>query len=195
MSVAVSLAAALISGCARPALAPAKTVTFEAPVVEPEQCAVPQTTSLQRYQELSQQFEAEKTRSAALVIELGEQKVARQKAETENEALRSQVESLTAKTAELDALKVKFDDVQKTSFETENSLREAKRQLLEERLAGVKREETIVALKIERAKDARKLPADRTLQAPEPKPAPAAAAEKPVSQSGTTSGGTAIANP
>jgi hypothetical protein len=85
--------------------------------------------------------------------------------------------------------------VQKTGFEVENSLRDVKRQLLEERLAGVKREETIVALKIERAKDLRKSPVERALQLPEEKPPQDTATEKPVSQNGPVSGGNAVVNP
>ena len=77
----------------------------------------------------------------------------------------------------------------------ENSLREARRQLLEERLAGVKREETIVALKIERAKDLRKSPVERALQLPEEKPPQDTTAEKPVSQNGPVSGGNTVVNP
>ena len=126
---------------------------------------------------------------------MAEQKAARQKAETENESLRRQLEPLTAKAAELDLLKTKFDEAQKTAFEVENSLREVRRQLLEERLAGVKREETIVALKIERAKDLRKSPVERALQSTEEKPPQDAAAEKPVSQNRTVSGGNAVVNP
>ena len=140
-------------------------------------------------------YEAEETRSAALAAELAEQKAAREKAETENESLRRQLEPLTAKAAELDLLKTKFDEAQKTAFEVENSLREVRRQLLEERLAGVKREETIVALKIERAKELRKSPVERALQSTEEKPPQDTAAEKPVSQNRTVSGGNAVVNP
>jgi chromosome segregation ATPase len=192
---AISLTALLAAGCAESTPAPENIAQLEAPVVQPEPSVSAETTSLQRYQELSQKYEAEQTRSAALVNELGQQKIARQKAETENESLRSQLESLTAKAAELDVLKVKFDETQKTCFDAENSLREAKRQLIEERLAGVKREETIVALKIERAKDARKQPVERTLQRTEEKPSQDAAASKPVSQNGPVSGGHAVVNP
>ena len=166
---AICLMALLVAGCAGSTPEAAPVAQLEAPVVQPEPCVAAETTSLQRYQELSQKYEAEQARSAALVLELGQQKVARQKAETENESLRSKLGPLTAKAAELDALKVKFDETQKTCFDAENSLREAKRQLIEERLAGVKREETIVALKIERAKDSRKPPAERTLQRTEEK--------------------------
>ena len=185
----------LVSGCAALAPDPSPTVQLEAPVVQPEPCAAPETTSLQRYEELSQLYEAEKRRSTALVAELAEQKAARQKAETENESLRGQLAPLTAKAAELVLLKTKFDEAQKASFELENSLRDVRRQLLEERLAGIKREETIVALKIERAKDSRKSPVERALQRTEEKPPQDAAAAKPVSQSGTVSGGTAVVNP
>jgi hypothetical protein len=195
ITAAISLTVLLVSGCAALTPGPSNTVKLDAPVVQPEPCAATETTSLQRYEELSQLYEAEKIRSAALVTELAEQKAARQKAETENEGLRRQLEPLTAKAAELGLLKTKFDESQKTAFEMENSLREVRRQLLEERLAGVKREETIVALKIERAKDARKSPADRALQRNEERPAPDAAAEKPVSQNGTVSGGDAVVNP
>jgi chromosome segregation ATPase len=194
LSAAVSLAALLFSGCA--ALMPAAaSVTLDAPVVEPEPRAPTEATSLQRYQELSQQYETEKARSAALGAELAEQKTARQKAETENEALRRQVEVLTEKAAELDLLKKKFDEAQKAAFEVENTLRDVRRQLLEERLAGVKREETIVALKIERAKDLRKSPVERALQSTEEKPPQGAASEKPASQNGPAPGGNAVVNP
>ncbi|MGD1001223.1 MAG: hypothetical protein ABSA67_11060 [Candidatus Brocadiia bacterium] len=195
ISAAISLTVLLFSGCAELMPAPVSTAKLEEPVVQPEPCVSTETTSLQRYQELSQSYEAEKTRSAGLAAELAEQKTARQKAETENEGLRHQVESLTAKAAELDLLKTKFDEVQKTGFEVENSLRDVKRQLLEERLAGVKREETIVALKIERAKDLRKSPVERALQLPEEKPPQDTATEKPVSQNGPVSGGNAVVNP
>ena len=153
IGAAISLTVLLLYGCAGSAPPVTSTAKLDEPVVQPEPCVSTETTSLQRYQELNQSYEAEKTRSAGLTAELAEQKPARQKAETENESLRRQVESLTAKAAELDLLKKKFDEVQKTGFEMENTLRDVKRQLLEERLAGVKREETIVALKIERAKD------------------------------------------
>ena len=195
ISAAISLTVLLFSGCAELMPAPVSTAKLEEPVVQPEPCVSTETTSLQRYQELSQSYETEKARSAALVAELAEQKTARQKAETENESLRRQVEALTAKAAELDLLKTKFDEVQKTSFEVENTLRDVRRQLLEERLAGVKREETIVALKIERAKDLRKSPVERALQIPEEKPPQDTAAEKPVSQNGPVSGGNAVVNP
>ena len=105
------------------------------------------------------------------------------------------MQTLTAKAAELDLLKTKFDEVQKTGFEMESTLRDVKRQLLEERLAGVKREETIVALKIERAKDLRKSPVERALQSPEEKPPQDAPAEKPVSQNRPVSEGNAVVNP
>ncbi len=192
---AISLTVLLLSGCAGFAPPATSTAKLNEPVVEPEPCVSTETTSLQRYQELNQSYEAEKTRSIGLAAELAEQKAARQKAETENESLRLQAESLTAKAAELDALKTKFDEVQKTSFELENTLRDVKRQLLEERLAGVKREETIVALKIERAKDLRKSPVERALQLPEEKPPQDAPAEKPASQNGPVSGGNTVVNP
>ena len=196
ISAAIFLTALLLSGCAERTPAPADIATLDEPVVEPEPCASTETTSLQRYQELSQQYEAEKLRSAALAADLAEQKAARQKAETENESMRRQLESLTAKAAELDILKTKFDEAQKAAFEVENSLRDVRRQLLEERLAGVKREETIVALKIERAKDLRKSPVERALQQPiEEKPPQDNAAEKPVSKSAPVSGGNAVVNP
>jgi hypothetical protein len=195
LSAAISLAALLVSGCSAPAPVPPATVTLDAPVVEPEPCASTETTSLQRYQELSQQYEAEKARSAGLAAELAEQKSARQKAETENEGLRRQVETLTVKAAELDLLKTKFDETQKAAFEVENSLREARRQLLEERLAGVKREETIVALKIERAKDLRKSPVERALQPAEERPPQDPTAEKPAAQNGPVTRGDTVVNP
>ncbi len=195
ISAAVSLTVLLVSGCAEFAPAPANTAKLEEPVVQPEPLPSTETTSLQRYQELSQGYEAEKTRSAALAAELTEQKAARQKAETENENLRRQVEALTAKAAELDLLKPKFDEAQKSAFEVENTLRDVRRQLLEERLAGVKREETIVALKIERAKDLRKSPVDRALQSPEEKLPQDTAAEKPVPQNGTVPKGDTVVNP
>jgi chromosome segregation ATPase len=189
----------MFSGCALFTPATPSTAKLEEPVVQPEPCASIETTSLQRYQELSQQYEAEKTRSAGLAAELAEQKAGRQKAETENESLRRQLEPLTAKAAaqaaELDLLKTKFDEAQKTAFEVENSLREVRRQLLEERLAGVKREETIVALKIERAKELRKSPIERALQPAEEKPPQETAAEKPAPQNGPVSGGNAVVNP
>jgi chromosome segregation ATPase len=195
LRAAVLPAALLISGCVTPSPAPPTPVTLEAPVVEPEPCAPIETTSLERYQELSQSYEGEKAHSAALAAELTEQKAARQKAETENEGLHRQVDALTAKAAELELLKTKFDEAQKAAFEVENSLREVRRQLLEERLAGVKREETIVALKIERAKDLRKSPVERVLQSTEEKPPQDTAAEKPAPQNGPVSGGSAVGNP
>jgi chromosome segregation ATPase len=195
VSAAISLTVLLFSGCADPTLPPSSTARLEEPVVQPEPCSSTETTSLQRYQELNQQYEAEKKRSAALAAELDEQKAGRQKAEAENESLRHQVESLTAKAAELDLLKTKFDEAQKTAFEVENSLRDVRRQLLEERLAGVKREETIVALKIERAEDLRKSPVERALQPIEQKLPQETGAEKPASQNGPVSGGNAVVNP
>jgi hypothetical protein len=196
MGAAISLTALLVSGCAALTPAPAAATTqLEEPVVQPEQVATSETTSLQRYQELSRLYDAEKNRTTALAAELGEQKAARQKAEAENENLRRQMEPLTAKAVELGLLKTKFDETQKTAFDLENTLREVKRQLLEERLAGVKREEMIVALKIERAKDARKSPGERALPRPEEKPPQDAAAEKPVSQNTAVSGRNAVVNP
>jgi hypothetical protein len=195
MSAAIPLTVLLVSGCAQFAPAPPSSARLEEPVVQPEPAPSVETTSLQRYQELSQGYEAEKARSAALAAELTEQKAARQKAETENENLRRQLEIVTAKAAELDVLKPKFDEVQKSAFEVENSLRDLRRQLLEERLAGVKREETIVALKIKRDRDLRKSPVERALQSPEEKPAQDATAEKPVSQNGTVSKGNTVVNP
>jgi hypothetical protein len=191
----ISLAALLVSGCATPPPPAPQPAALGAPVVEPEPCASAETTSLQRYQELSQQYEAEKTRSAALAAELAEQKAARQKAETENEGLRRQADILTVKAADLDTLKKKFDEVQKAAFDVENSLREARRQLLEERLAGVKREETIVALKIERAKDLRKPPVERALQSAQDEPLRESTSEKPAAQNPQGSGGNAVVNP
>jgi chromosome segregation ATPase len=195
ISAAISLTVLLFSGCSFSTPAPSSTARLAEPVVQPEPCSSTETTALQRYQELSLQYEAEKKRSVALAAELDEQKAGRQKAETENESLRHQLESLTAKAAELDVLKTRFDEAQKTAFEVENTLREVKRQLLEERLAGVKREETIVALKIERAEDMRKSPVERALQPMEQKLPQETGAEKPASQNGPISGGNAVVNP
>jgi len=199
ISAAISLTVLMFSGCTEltELIRPQATTTakLEEPVVQPEPSPAPETTSLERYQELNTQYEAEKKRSAALAADLAEQKAGRQKAETENATLHRQVDALTAKAAELDSLKIKFDETQKAAFEVENSLREAKHQLLEERLAGVKREETIVALKIERAENLRKSAVDRALQPAEEKPPQESGTEKPPSQSAPVPGGNAVVNP
>ena len=153
----LSGAALLTCGCAaRPEIGGAEAIQLPAPLVQPEPAVSTEVTSLQRYQELSQFCETEKSRNAALETSLAEQKAGRQKAEAENENLRRQVETLNAKARELDAVKAKLDEAQKASLEMENAVRDMRRELLQERLAGVKRDQTIVALKIEKAREARK---------------------------------------
>ncbi len=195
LAAAIPLTALLVSGCSALSPGGSSAVALEEPVVQPDPCVATEATTLQRYQEMSQQYEAEKARSAALAGELAAQKDAREKAEQENDGLRRQVEQLSAKAAELDALKKKFDEAQKSAFEVENALRETRRELLEERLAGVKREETIVALKIERAKDLRKSPAERALQSAAERPSESAAPERPAPQNAPDSGRKTVVNP
>jgi len=151
------LTASLICGCAaQPADVVADTPKLEAPVVQPEPSAPGEATSLQRYQEVNQLYQAEKSRNAGLETDLAQQRAGRQKAEAENEDLHKQLKVLSAKAEECDATKAKLDEAQKASLAMESTLRDLRHELLVERLAGVKRDETIVALKIEKAKDARK---------------------------------------
>jgi hypothetical protein len=145
------------SGCSGTADEVAETPKLEAPVVKPECGTLPdEATSLQRYQELNLLCQAEKSRNAVLESDLAQEQAARQKAEAEAENLRMQQQNLSAKVKDFDAMQAKLDEAQKASLAMESMLRDLRRDLLQERLAGVKRDETIVALKIERAKDARK---------------------------------------
>ena len=217
----LSLAALLVCGCAaRPVNEIAEPLALEAPLVQPEPVVSAEVTPLQRFQEVNQLYQAEKSRSAGLDAALAEQKAGRQNAETENEGLRKQVETLAAKAREMDAMRAKLDEAQKANLEMESALRDARRELLQERLAGVKRDQMIVALKIEKAKDARKAgvlpPAgpDRATDKPPPKNPPAGGADAAPSASveprptgggqsaadkaarqGATEKGTAVANP
>jgi hypothetical protein len=145
-------------GCSGTADEVAESPQLVEPVVHPECGVLPaEATSLQRYQEVNLLYQAEKSRNAVLETDLAQEQAARQKAEAEAENLRKQQENLSAKVKDFDAMQAKLDEAQKASLAMESALRDVRRELLLERLAGVKRDETIVALKIERAKDARKM--------------------------------------
>lgn len=150
----IAVLACLLAGCAQPSIQPPDVVAV--PTVEPETAAASEPTVLERLQETSRQLDAEKRRADALAGQLAEQKAARDKAEAEVDRLRQQVVNLERLAKQLDEMRAKFDAAQKSSLELENVTRDLRRELLEERLAGAKREQTILALKIERAMDRRR---------------------------------------
>ncbi len=150
--IALLLVVVIAPGCAQPLV----EVPLELPIIEPEPQVKQEPTLLERFQEVSQMHESEKNRAASLEAQLGEQTEARKRAEAELQELRQQIETLEQKAQELANLKIKYDEAQTTLLGLEADIRDMRGELLEERLTRVKCEQTIAALKIEKAKERRK---------------------------------------
>ncbi len=176
----LALALSALGACVRPPVA----VQLEAPVVQPEPQVAEESTLLEKFRQACQMHEAERNRASALTAQLHETTAARIKAEGEVERLAKQVDALQGKAQELEALKTKFDRVEKSALDLEGTVRDLRREVLEARLANAKQEQTILAFKIEKAKEKRR----QVLE-------PAAAAQTAPPQETVADKGEAVANP
>ncbi len=152
----VPLAAAMLLtfGCAQPPLE--MEILLNPPVVEPEPQVVQDATLMERFQELSRLFEAEQIKARALEKSLTQESEGRERAETELAVLRKKAQVLEQKASAFEDIKSKYDDAQKHLLDLTDTIRELRRGLYEEKIARVKNEQTIVALRIASAKERRR---------------------------------------
>lgn len=137
------------------------TANMERPVLRAEAPAPEGATFLERYQEINRAYNLEKARAGALAAELGETQHNYDRTQAEYDKLRKEASVLEMKARELDEVRARNEETQKANLELDRQVRTLRRELLEERLASARQEQTILALKIERAMERRRQSADK----------------------------------
>lgn len=168
MALLAGCAALGLGGCARHT----PTAAMERPIVTAEMPPSQGPTFLERYQEMSRACNLEKARAGALAVELGETRHTLSRAEAELDKLRKDTAVLEMKARELDTLRAQNEQTQKANLDLDRTVRALRRELLEEKLASARHEQTILSLKIERAMERRKLAGEKPVDT---KAAPATA--------------------
>jgi len=152
-SGALILGATILHGCAQP---PVTLQPLEAPRVEPEPLIAQDPTLLERFQEVSRLWECEAARARQLESDLAQERERSAALRKELDQSQAECQSLQAKAAALAELQTKYDEAQREMSALTDALRDARRELLQEKLARVKQEQALVSLKIAAAQEQRK---------------------------------------
>jgi chromosome segregation ATPase len=107
---------------------------------------------LERYSRLFERLQEEQRTSDNLRAELTTERRARAHAEQELAALQQEVDGVKRKAARLDEALKQLDEAQAAALSLDEQLRRVRREALEEKLARVRVEQELVALKIERVR-------------------------------------------
>ena len=144
--------AATFSGCVQPA----EEIVLDAPIVERNPVVRQEPTLLEKFQEISRLYEAETIQRSALEEKLANAIEACRRAEDGSASLKREVKALEGKADELADVSARYGEAQETLFELGKTVRQLRRELLEERLARIKQEQAVVSLKLETARGRRK---------------------------------------
>ncbi len=150
--VLVAIIAMMVVGCARHTI----YVPLEPPVTQPETSLQQEATLMEEYQEVTRLYEAEKTRALALETKLAEETLTRENVETEAQALKKRVDTLEADLLAKAELEQRYTEAREELLQLSKTVPELQRKLLNEQLARIRHEQTIVTLKIEGAMERRK---------------------------------------
>jgi len=145
--------AVIFSGCA----IPTAEIVLHAPVVEREPVVKQEPTLLERFQEVSRLCEAERIHNASLTNKLAERNEAYKCLDAELQSLREKTKVLEKNAKDLADLTVKYGEAQKTLLQLGKTVRSLRNELLQERLARIKQEQKVVALKLNDARGRRKM--------------------------------------
>lgn len=159
----------LAAGCAQRA----PEAAMEKPVIRADAPVPESATFLERYQEINRAYNLEKARAGAMAADLGQTQNALSRLQAEHEKLRKDAAVLEMKARELDEVRARNEETQKANLELDRQVRTLRRELLEERLASARQEQTILSLKIERAMERRRQAVDKPAE-PRLSAAPAA---------------------
>lgn len=149
------------------------TANMERPVLRAEAPAPESATFLERYQEINRAYNLEKARAGALATELAETQHNLDRTQADYDKLRKEASVFEMKARELEEVRARNEETQKSNLDLDRQVRSLRRELLEERLASARQEQTILALKIERAMERRRQSADKPVE-PRVSAAPAA---------------------
>lgn len=146
------LMAFMVGGCAHfPS-----PVVLDPPVIESEIRIGREATLLEQFLQVSTLYETEKARAASVENALARETETRERAQADAESLRKRVSALEQNLTALADISAKYDEAQKTLQELGHNARNLQEELLKEKLARIKHEQTIVSLKLESARQRRK---------------------------------------
>ena len=148
-------AAALIAAAAGCSSPPPPRMPLNRPAMAAEPATPRPPTLLERLREATERYELERIRADELQAQVDSLTETGQRLETEAASLRKTVEDLEQRLTLLGDVQTRYEEAQTTLMELGETVRDLQRQLLQERLARVKNEQTIVSLKLESAREQR----------------------------------------
>jgi len=158
--LAIVLSAAF-TGCAKPVVKPEPPRIVAIPRVVTEPPVAPEPTLLEKFQEATRLLDAKRLEAETLRRELAKETAARGAAEKALSELDVRVAELELQVESIPLLKTQLEQAQNAGLQLEETVRQLRNDLLEARLAGARSEQTVVAMKIEKAMESRR----RALQA------------------------------
>ena len=143
---------AILSGCVEPQR---REVMLEAPVIERAPVPTHEPTLLEKYQEVSQLHAAARIELARLTRQLASESGTCKRLEEQIKAGQQRVKVLEGKSKQLDEVVARHDAAQAELLRLGKTVREVRHELLQERLARIKLEQQLVALKLKNAREKR----------------------------------------
>jgi len=142
---------ALFSGCT----GESREVILEAPIIERDPVVMNEPTLLETFQDIRHKHEAARIRNAELASNVSDLTARNGKLAEDLKTAEGRIAKLEEKNRQLEDVSAKYDAAQKELLEIGKTLRGVRHEFLAERLARVKLEQELVAMKLQNARDRR----------------------------------------
>jgi len=144
--------AAAFCGCT----AARKEFVLEAPIIERDPIAMNEPTLLEQFHDVRRKHEAARLYGEELAARVSDLTKRNEKLIENIQTAEEEIAGLEEKNRQLEDVSVKYDAAQKELLEMGKTLRGVRHELLSERLARVKLEQELVAMKLQNAHDRRR---------------------------------------